>query len=74
MEQKVISLSLSELIISDASSTTIISAEHGDTGDDDSSPDVQHAANGDPLYPSILMPATNVPPQDNPSDEEDDNG
>lgn len=48
------------------------SPEQGDTGDD-ISPDVQqHAANGDPMYPTILAAATAG--QDNPPEDDYDNG
>lgn len=60
------------LFIADADDVKMMlhSPAQGDTGED-ISPDVQqHAANGDPVYPSILATAL----QDKNPDDDDDNG
>lgn len=58
LELEIIShLSLHHYSIADAEAISNSSREHGDTGDD-ASPDVQHAVNGDPIYPALLAAAT----------------
>lgn len=69
-------LSLLQYSIADANSNS--SPEQRDTGYD-ASPDVRHAVNGDPIYPSLLAAATVPRPplpirQDNLPEDDDYNG